>query len=101
MEFILNTEISSIYSQGGKCRRIHICLMAPDFKTVDKIIAELEKRKVNLKSDGRPIMGMSAKEVVKIVTAAGDSLLSFRRMSGRRGFRSLALIPDLTAGRMF
>jgi len=68
--FMLNTEISCIYKQGGRCRRIHLCLMVPDFETVDKIIAEFDKRKINLRSDGRPIMGLSAIEVVKIVMAA-------------------------------
>ncbi|OGY48367.1 MAG: DNA helicase UvrD [Candidatus Buchananbacteria bacterium RIFCSPHIGHO2_01_FULL_46_12] len=73
--FMLNTEVSCIYTQGGKCRRIHLCLFAPDFETIDKIIIELEKRKVNLKADGRPIMGLSAIEVVKIVLAANPASL--------------------------
>jgi len=71
--FMLNTEISCIYSQGGKCRRIHLCIFVPDFTTIDKIIAELEKRKVNLKADGRPIMGLSAIEVTKIVMQANPN----------------------------
>ncbi|MFA6410101.1 MAG: endonuclease Q family protein [Candidatus Buchananbacteria bacterium] len=65
--FMLTAELSCIYSQGGKCRRIHLCILAPDFLTVDKIIAALLKRKVNLSADGRPIMGLSAQEVAKIV----------------------------------
>src|SRR3989344_9023860 len=73
--FMLNTEVSCIYTQGGKCRRIHLCLFAPDFETINKNIIELEKRKVNLKADGRPIMGLSAIEVVKIVLAANPASL--------------------------
>ena len=58
--FILSTEISSIYSQGGKGRRIHNLVMAPDFKTIHKINDELKKRGCNLMSDGRPIIGLAA-----------------------------------------
>lgn len=73
--FILSSELSSIYSQGGKTRRIHTCLLAPDFETVNKIILELEKRKVNLKSDGRPIMGISAKDLAAIVLEVNPKTL--------------------------
>lgn len=70
IDFMLTAELSCIYSQGGKCRRIHLCILAPNFDAVDKIILELEKRKVNLKSDGRPIMGLSAQTVTQIVLEA-------------------------------
>ncbi|NUM25598.1 MAG: DNA helicase UvrD [Candidatus Buchananbacteria bacterium] len=68
--FMLTTEISCIYSQGGKVRRIHLCLFAPDLASVGKINQALIARGVNLKSDGRPIMGLHADEVVKIVLEA-------------------------------
>ena len=31
--FILTSEISCIYSKGGRVRKIHILILAPDFKT--------------------------------------------------------------------
>lgn len=68
--FMLTTELSCIYKQGDKTRRIHICVMVPDFTTVDEIIKQLEKRGVNLKSDGRPIMGIPADELTKIIMTA-------------------------------
>jgi uncharacterized protein (TIGR00375 family) len=64
--FILTTEISCIYSQGGKARRIHILIFAPDLETVEKINTRLSWIG-NLKSDGRPILGLSAKELTKLV----------------------------------
>src|SRR3989338_2204734 len=73
--FLITTEISCIYSQGGKVRRIHLCLFVPDFATVGKINAALLKRNVNLHSDGRPIMGLTAEEVTKIVLDANDQSL--------------------------
>ena len=68
--FMITTELSCIYSQGGKVRRIHLCVFIPDFKTADKIIAELESQKVNLRSDGRPIMGLTAEVLTKIIMDA-------------------------------
>ncbi len=66
--FILSTEISFIYSKKGKVRKIHILLLAPDFESVDKINGKLSGLG-NLRSDGRPILGMDAKEFVKIVAS--------------------------------
>ena len=65
--FMLTTELSCIYSQGGKVRRIHLCIFVPDLATVAKINDALLKRKVNLSADGRPIMGLSAIELTKII----------------------------------
>jgi len=64
--FILTTEISCIYSKGGRVRKIHILIFAPDFETVEKINTQLGWIG-NLKADGRPILGLDAKELLKIV----------------------------------
>ncbi len=68
--FLLSAEVSSIYKQGEKVRRIHNMILAPNFLAVDRIIAGLEKTGANLKSDGRPIMGVKCPDLVKIVLAA-------------------------------
>lgn len=64
--FLLSTEISFIYSKKDKVRKIHLILLAPDFESVDKINNKLSGLG-NLRSDGRPILGMDAKHFVKIV----------------------------------
>jgi uncharacterized protein (TIGR00375 family) len=64
--FILTVEISCIYSQGSKVRKIHIIIFAPSFEIAEKINTQLGWIG-NLNSDGRPILGMSAKELIKIV----------------------------------
>jgi uncharacterized protein (TIGR00375 family) len=66
VHFILSTEISFIYSKKGKVRKIHILLLAPDFESVEKINARLGGLG-NLRSDGRPILGMDAKNFVRII----------------------------------
>ena len=45
-KFLLSTEISSIYSQGGKVRRVHNLIFSPSIETCQKVIAELKKRGV-------------------------------------------------------
>jgi len=64
--FILTAEISSIYSKGGRGYRIHNLIFAPSFKAVDKINNVLSGRG-NLASDGRPILGVDASELARIV----------------------------------
>ncbi len=64
--FLLSAEISCIYSKNGRTRRIHIVVLAPDFPIVEKINTRLGWIG-NLKADGRPILGLDAKELAKIV----------------------------------
>ncbi len=66
VSFILSTEISFIYSKKGRVRKIHILLLAPDFESIDKINTRLSGIG-NLRSDGRPILGLDAKDFAKIV----------------------------------
>jgi len=66
-KFLLSSEISSIYSQGGKCRRIHNIVFAPSLEVVAQIIDELTRKGANLKADGRPIVGLHAPEIVELV----------------------------------
>ena len=72
--FILTSEISCIYSKGGRTRKIHIIVFAPDLKTVEKINTHLGWIG-NLKADGRPILGLDAKELAKVVLSISESCL--------------------------
>ena len=64
--FLLSSEISCIYSKNNRTRKIHVVVLAPDFSTIEKINTRLGWIG-NLKSDGRPILGLDAKELAKIV----------------------------------
>lgn len=64
--FMLTVEISSIYSKGGKVRRIHNLIFAPSIAAAEKITTRLG-RIGNLAADGRPTLGLDCKELVKIV----------------------------------
>lgn len=73
--FLLATEVSSIYSQGGRLRRIHNLIWAPSLATVDKINKQLLKRGAKLISDGRPILGLSSIEVADLVFSVDPDCL--------------------------
>jgi uncharacterized protein (TIGR00375 family) len=64
--FILTAEISCIYSKGGKTRRVHHIIFAPSIETVEKINAQLGWIG-NLKSDGRPILGLDSRKLLEII----------------------------------
>lgn len=66
LKFILTGEISSIYTQGGKVRKVHTIIFVPDIKTAQKINDRLTGIG-NLYSDGRPIIGFPAKDLAKLV----------------------------------
>ncbi|MBI2442649.1 MAG: DNA helicase UvrD [Candidatus Levybacteria bacterium] len=70
--FIFSTEISSIYTQGGKLRRIHNLVFVPSVTVAEKISKALVSRGANLNADGRPIIGMSAKDLLSLVLEIDD-----------------------------
>lgn len=73
--FILTTEISCIYKRGGKTRRVHNCILAPSFAAVDSIVSQLEKRKCNLRSDGRPVIGVDSEDLLKMAQEASPDCM--------------------------
>ncbi|MCX6791450.1 MAG: endonuclease Q family protein [Candidatus Gottesmanbacteria bacterium] len=65
--FLLATEVSCIYSQSGKGRRIHTLIWVPTLDSADKINKEMTKQGCNLMSDGRPIIGLTSIQVAGLV----------------------------------
>ncbi|MGB9822659.1 endonuclease Q family protein [Thermodesulfovibrio sp.] len=64
--FILSSEISCIYQKNNKLRKIHLLILSPSLRDVTKINHALSQIG-SLGSDGRPILGVDAKEVMKII----------------------------------
>ncbi len=54
VSFVLGTEVSCVYKQGGRSRRVHMLLFAPDFATVAELCTAFSKVGTKLESDGRP-----------------------------------------------
>lgn len=75
MRYMLTTELSQIYSRGGKTRRIHNLIFSPSIATVRKIIHMLERRGCNLAADGRPIIGVDSEELAKELFAIDEKIL--------------------------
>ena len=65
--FLLATEVSCIYTQNGKGRRVHTLVWVPTLASADKINKEMTKQGCNLMSDGRPIIGLTSIQVAELV----------------------------------
>ena len=65
-KFIITTEISNIYKKGGKVRRIHTLILAPGLEEVKELNKQLDKIG-NIKSDGRPILGMDVADMAELI----------------------------------
>ncbi|MFH0837120.1 MAG: hypothetical protein V1870_03245 [Candidatus Aenigmatarchaeota archaeon] len=65
MKFIPSTEISLVYTQDGKGRRVHHVILAPDLEIAEQIQSWLSS-KGRIDYDGRPIFGFSSIELVEI-----------------------------------
>ncbi len=72
--FLLSTEVSSIYSEGGQVRRIHNLILAPSFEVVDKINKAFLGRGFNLGSDGRPILGISSINLMELLLSIDNKI---------------------------
>ena len=65
-KFIFSTEISLMFSQGGKGRKVHLVLLAKNIDVVKQINEALGKR-WRLDYDGRPIFGTTAIEFTELM----------------------------------
>ncbi len=97
VHFILSSELSMIYKKAGRVRKVHLLLLAPSLAAVEKINASLGRR-FNLKADGRPILGASARDISAEVLAIDDRVMIipahiwtpwFSLLGSRSGFDSL------------
>ncbi|MCF6187963.1 MAG: endonuclease Q family protein, partial [Desulfobulbaceae bacterium] len=70
IRFVLSSEISSIYKKDDKVRKIHNILYAPDFETVRRVNRTLAGIG-NIESDGRPILGLDARNLLEILLEHG------------------------------
>lgn len=67
-KFVLGTEVACIYKDKEKVRRVHLLLFMPTIESVSKLnyVLEVERGK-NIRADGRPILGIPAKELLQII----------------------------------
>ncbi len=74
VSFILSAEVSTIYSKNGRTRKVHSIILAPDFESAERLNLALSKIG-NLKSDGRPILGLAAKNLLQITLDVSPDIM--------------------------
>lgn len=98
VRFMLEVEISTIYKKGEKTRKVHHLIYVPDLDAADRLIVDLS-RIGNLKSDGRPILGLDSRDLLEITLKSDpESYLIpahiwtpwFAAMGSKSGFDSIA-----------
>jgi len=105
VRFILVSEISNIYKKNNKTRKNHNLVFVPDLDIADKFNSKLDKIG-NIKSDGRPILGLDARNLLEILLeTSGRSFLIpahiwtpwFSVLGSKSGFNSIReCFEDLT-----
>ncbi len=71
VRFMLQAEISNIYKKDGKVRKNHNIIYFPDLTSVKKFNARLDAIG-NITSDGRPILGLDARDLLEIMLETSD-----------------------------
>ncbi|MDZ7723119.1 MAG: UvrD-helicase domain-containing protein [candidate division KSB1 bacterium] len=71
VRFILSGEISSIYKKGERVRKNHNVVFFPSLDAVQAFQNTLD-RIGNIHSDGRPILGLDARDLLEIVLDTHD-----------------------------
>ncbi|MDR2923692.1 MAG: UvrD-helicase domain-containing protein, partial [Treponema sp.] len=74
VRFVLSGEISTIYKKAGKTRKVHHVVVLPDFKAAAVFGAKLE-RLGNIRSDGRPILGLDSENLLSLLLETDDRAL--------------------------
>lgn len=106
VRFMLVTEISNIYKKEARTRKNHNLVFMPDLDSVERFNTRLDDIG-NIESDGRPILGLDARDLLEIVleTDANGFLIPahvwtpwFSLLGSKSGFDSVeACFGDLTS----
>lgn len=72
VKFILTVEISTIYKKWDKTRKVHHVVFVPDLKTATNFREKLGAIG-NIKSDGRPILGLDSRNLLETVLESGEN----------------------------
>jgi len=71
VRFILVTEISNIYKKRDKTRKNHNLVFVPNIEIAEQFNTTLDVIG-NIKSDGRPILGLDARDLLEIVLETSE-----------------------------
>lgn len=97
VRFVLNSEISCIYKKNEKTRKNHNLVFLPNLTVAERFNRKLEKIG-NIASDGRPILGLDARNLLEILLDISDQAFMvpahiwtpwFSLLGSKSGFDSL------------
>ena len=71
IRFMLSCEISNIYKKSGATRKNHNLVFLPDIQSALRFNAKLDQIG-NIKSDGRPILGLDARNLLELLIETSD-----------------------------
>jgi uncharacterized protein (TIGR00375 family) len=74
--FMLTTEVCTIFNYKGESKKVHHVILTPSMETAIQINESL-KRYGDLASDGRPILNMTAPQLVEQVMAVSSENMIF------------------------
>ena len=109
VRFILETEISNIYKKNGKTRKNHNLIYVPSIEVAETLNTRLDAIG-NINSDGRPILGLDARNLLEIMLECSEDAFLipahiwtpwFSLLGSRSGFDSLASCFEDLSERIF
>lgn len=109
VRFILESEISSIYKKNDKTRKNHNLVFFPDMDSAERFNIKLDAIG-NIRSDGRPILGLDARNLLEILLETNDQSFMipahiwtpwFSLLGSKSGFDSLEECFDDLSGEIF
>ena len=75
-KFVVGTEVSCVYRQGGRGRRLHLLVLAPSLGVAEKLTRAFEKYG-NIQMDGRPTLSISARDATSLILGIEPDCLVF------------------------
>ena len=74
IRFVPTGEVSAIYKHDGRTRKIHLVIIAPDLGAATRFSKTLGSLG-NVESDGRPILGLSAHNILEIALNTHEEMV--------------------------
>ena len=68
-QFVISGEISTIYKKDGRTRKVHHVILLPSLDAAQRL-AERLAAMGNIRSDGRPILGLDSRDLLEIALEA-------------------------------
>lgn len=67
VRFVITGELSTIYKKNGRVRKVHHLVVLPSLEIADQISDKLEQLGMNIRADGRPILGMDSHRLFDLI----------------------------------